>query len=104
MPTDRIEVGFYIDNVHWAPDGTLIAAGHRAPERARVGECVRGVSCEGVTSHVARVDVEALTAETIFTYPSNDNLRLGTAAIQVGDELWVGSVGESIRIARAPLD
>ena len=62
------------------------------------------MSCEGVTSHVARVDTVALTAETIFSYPSNDNLRLGTAAIQVGDELWVGSVGESIRIARAPLD
>lgn len=103
MPTDRIEVGFYVDNVHWAPDGSLLAAGHRAPDRARVGECVRGETCEGVTSHVARVDTEALTAEEIFSYPSNDHLRLGTAAIQVGDELWVGGVGEGLRIARAPL-
>ena len=61
------------------------------------------VSCEGITSYVARVDVDAGTVERLFSYPTNDLLRLGTAAIEVGDELWVGGIAQGTRIARAPL-
>jgi sugar lactone lactonase YvrE len=100
---NAIEVGFNIDNVHWAPDGALLAAGHNAPTRTRVGECIQRRTCEGITSHVARVDQQALTSEEIFTYPTNDNLILGTVAIVVGDELWVGGVAGGTRIARVPL-
>ena len=100
---DTVEVGFNIDNVHWAPDGTLLAAGHRAPTRTRVGECIGRRNCEGITSHVARVDTQALTSREIFTYPTNDYLILGTVAIEVGDELWVGGVAGGTRIARVPL-
>ena len=97
---DSVEVGFNIDNVHWAPDGTLLAAGHRAPTPRRVGECIGRQTCEGITSHVARVDTQALTSQEIFTYPTNDSLILGTVAIEVGDELWVGGVAGGTRIAR----
>ena len=100
---DAVEVGFNIDNVHWAPDGTLLAAGHRAPTRGRVGECIGRRTCEGITSHVARVDTDELTSREIFTYPTNDYLILGTVAIEVGDELWVGGVAGGTRIARVPL-
>ncbi|MEE2613112.1 MAG: hypothetical protein VX975_04740 [Acidobacteriota bacterium] len=100
---DAVEVGFNIDNVHWAPDGTLLAAGHRAPTPRRVGECIGRRTCEGITSHVARVDTQALTSQEIFTYPTNDYLILGTVAIEVGDELWVGGVAGGTRIARVPL-
>ena len=100
---DTVEVGFNIDNVHWAPDGTLLAAGHNAPTRNRVGECIGRRTCEGLTTHVARVDTQALTAQEIFTYPTDDNLILGTVAIEVGDELWVGQVAGGTRIARVSL-
>ncbi|MEE2638034.1 MAG: hypothetical protein VYE68_12470 [Acidobacteriota bacterium] len=103
VAADTIEVGFNIDNVHWAPDGTLLAAGHTAPTPTGVRDCIRGENCEGVMSYVARVDVDAGTSEQIFSYPSNDLVILGTAAIEVGDELWVGQVAEGTRIARAPL-
>ena len=43
-----------------------------------------------------------MTAEEIVNYPSNDLLILGTVAIQVGDEIWVGGVGRGERIARFP--
>ncbi len=99
---DAVEVGFNIDNVHWAPDGSLLAAGHSTPTSTRVGECMRQRMCEGITSRVARVDPQALTAREIFTYPTNDYLLLGTAAIQVGDELWVGGIAGGERIARVP--
>ncbi len=100
---DRVEVGFNIDNVHWAPDGTLLAAGHNAPTRTRVGECIQRQTCEGITSHVARVDTEALTSEEIFTYPTDEHLIQGTVAIEVGDELWVGQVAGGTRIVRVPV-
>ena len=97
-----IRVGFNVDNVHWASDGRLLAAGHSTPTRTRVGECMRERRCEGIVSRVARVDVQAFTADEFFTYPTNDHLRLGTAAIQVGDEVWVGGIAGGTRIARVP--
>ena len=55
-----------------------------------------------MTSRVAKVDPLRLTAEEIVRYPSNDFLILGTVAIQVGEEIWVGGVGGGDRIARFP--
>ena len=72
------------------------------PTRAAIGACIREGECEGVTSRVARVDLDTLTAEEVVRYPSNELLILGTVAIQVGDEIWVGQVAEGDRIARFP--
>ena len=55
-----------------------------------------------MTSRVARIDLDSLTAEEVVRYPSNDLLILGTVAIQVNDEIWVGQVAEGDRIARFP--
>ena len=92
-------VGFNVDNIHWSPDGHIFAAGHNAPSGGRIGECIRRINCEGITSHVAKVNIGTGDWTEIFTYPSNEYLRVGTVAIQVGDELWVGSVAGSSRIA-----
>lgn len=97
---DAAEVGFHIDNVHWAPDGSLFAAGHLGPTREAIGTCLRERKCEGVVSRVAKVHPESFAVEQLVRYPSNDLLILGTVAIQVGDELWVGGVGGGERIAR----
>ena len=51
---------------------------------------------------MARVDPEQLTAQEIIRYPSNEFLILGTVAIEVGDEIWVGGIAGSDRIARFP--
>ena len=96
-------VGFFIDNVHWASDGDLLAAGHIAPERSGIGTCIRDGACDDVQSRVAKVDVETGASTEVFTYPSNEHLILGTGAIQVGDEIWVGGVGGGTRIARVPV-
>ena len=97
-----IPVDHYIDNVRWGAGNTLLAAGHIGPTRASIGECIRGGNCEGVSSRVTRIDLDTLTAEEVVNYPSNDLLLLGTAAIDVGDEIWVGQVAEGDRIARFP--
>ena len=100
---EAVAVGFHIDNVRWGPGDTLLAAGHVGPRREAIGECIRERQCEGVTSRVARVDLQELTAEEVVRYPSNDLLILGTVAIQVGEEIWVGGVAGGDRIARFPV-
>lgn len=91
--TDSVDVGFHIDNVRWGPDGSLLAAGHHGDTPEAIFECLGQGQCDSVTSRVAQVDPESLEAEEIVRYPSNNVLPLGTVAIQVGDEIWVGGLG-----------
>ena len=95
-----VDVGHHIDNVRWAPDGSLLAAGHVGPAQNSVMLCLGQGRCDGVRSMVTRVDPERLTAQEIIRYPSNDLLILGTVAIEVGDEIWVGGIAGGNRIAR----
>lgn len=43
---------------------------------------------------MSQIDLRRFTAEEVVRYPSSDLLILGTVAIQVGDEIWVGGVAE----------
>ncbi len=100
---DSVDVGHHIDNVRWAPDGTLFAAGHAGPTPSSVFECLGQGQCDGVSSRVTRVDPDRLTAREIVRYPSNELVILGTVAIQVGEEIWLGGIAGSDRIARFPV-
>ena len=91
-----------VDNVHWAPDGTLLAAGHAGSGPDSIFACLGQGACDGVTSRVARIIPNSLAKEEIVRYPSNDRIILGTVGIQVGDEIWVGGVGGGERIGRFP--
>jgi hypothetical protein len=96
-----VDVGHHVDNVRWAPDGSLLAAGHVGDTPTAIFQCLgQGSGCDGVSSMVTRVDPERLTAREIIRYPSNDLLILGTVAIEVGDEIWVGGIAGGTRIAR----
>ncbi len=99
---DSVDVGFHIDNVRWAPDGTLLAAGHFWDDDDALGRCLGQGDCDGVTSRVARVDPERLTAEEIVRYPSNEHFLMGTVGLQVGDEIWLGGIAGADRIAIFP--
>ena len=99
---DSVELSFNVDNIRWSPDGSLLAAGHLAEDADSFARCWGERQCDGVTSHAARVDPERLTAEEIIRYPSNEHFLFGTVALQVGDEIWLGSVVGSNRIARFP--
>ena len=102
VETDSVGVGFHIDNVHFAPDGSLLAAGHAGSGPDSIFACIREGDCDGITSRVARVDPDSLTAEEVVHYPSNELLIVGTAGIEVGDEIWVGGIGGGQRIGRFP--
>ncbi|HAT29007.1 MAG TPA: hypothetical protein DCS89_18475 [Gammaproteobacteria bacterium] len=101
---DSVDVGHHVDNVRWAADGSLFAAGHNGSTPSAIFECLGQGLCDDVTTRVSRVDPEQLTAQEIIRYPSNEFLILGTVAIDVGDEIWVGGIAGSNRIARFPAE
>jgi hypothetical protein len=102
VQSDAVDVGHHVDNVRWGPDGSLFAAGHLGATQSAIGQCMGQGQCESVTSRVTEVDPQNLTAREIVRYPSNDLLILGTVAIQVGQEVWVGGIAGGERIARFP--
>ena len=95
-----VDVGHHIDNLRWAPDGSLFAAGHNGPSPISIFQCLSGGSCDGVSSMVTKVDPDQLVIDRIIDYPSNEFLILGTVAVQINDEVWVGGIAGGNRIAR----
>ena len=69
---------------------------------AALGQCLGRQQCDGVTSRVAKVDPDQLTAEEIVRYPSNEHFLMGTVGLQVGDEIWIGGIAGADRIVRVP--
>jgi hypothetical protein len=83
---DEVPLGFRVDNVHWARDGSLFAVG-------QAGESWKAVKIDPDTLAVRDVVVQADTPE----------FNAGTALVEVGDALWVGSFrGNRIVIVPAP--
>ena len=90
---DDIPVGFRLDNVRWAPDGSLFAAGQEGPP---------GGGLAMATSRVIKINPDTLKVQELIRYPFNDVFNFSTVAVQVGNEIWVGSV-RGDRIARFPM-
>lgn len=84
-------------------DGALLAAGQYAPVVTDIVSCLGGSGCDGVSTRVARITPNSLTAQQLLDYPSDENLILGTAAIEVGDEIWVGAIAGGNKISRFSL-
>jgi hypothetical protein len=81
---EEIDLGFRIDNIHWARDGRLIGAG-QADQDWRV----------------VTIDPETLAVETIYSQADRPGFGGGTVALEVGDALWIGSFqGDRIAIVR----
>ncbi len=87
QPTrDEVPLGFRVDNVHWARDGSLYAVG-------QAQQSWKAVKIDPNTLAVRDVLVEADTPE----------FNAGTALVEVGGTLWVGSFrGNRIAIFPAP--
>ncbi len=100
---DEISLGFRVDNVRWAPDGSLFVAGQGGPDAAIFGRGRgdAGANAGIATSTVGKVDPKTMKYQEIINYPTSDVISFGTVAVQVGDELWVGSA-RGDRISRYP--
>jgi hypothetical protein len=86
---ESVPVGFRLDNLRWAPDGTLLAAG-------------QGGTAPSQTSNVAKINPTTLKVQELVRNPAIDGFGVTTVAIQVANELWLGSV-RGDRIAIFPL-
>lgn len=87
---DEISLGFRVDNIRWARDGSLLAVGQGTGDNAQVWQ-------------VVKVDPETLEVRDVMSRQNNDVFTAGTVAVEVGDDLWVGSFrGDRIAIVPAP--
>jgi len=83
---DDVPLGFRVDNIHWARDGSLYAVGQAASNW-------KAVKIDPRTLAVRDVVIQADTAE----------FGAGTAVVEVGNKLWAGSYrGNRIVIIPAP--
>jgi hypothetical protein len=98
---DVVEVPFHPDNIRWQADGSLLSAGHYAPTIERASECLRK-TCPDAAAKVSRFDPQTMKAQEVVNYPSTELFFGATAALQVGNEIWLGSV-RGDRIARYPI-
>jgi hypothetical protein len=77
-----IDLGFRIDNIHWARDGKLLGAG-------QVGQDWR----------VVKIDPATMKVEQLYSQDDMPGFGGGTVALEVGNTLWVGSYrGDRIAI------
>jgi len=83
---DSIPLGFRVDNIRFAPDGLILAAGQGQQ-----------------TSNVVKIDPNTLKITELINQPNTQTFASGTVAVPVGNELWVGSFrGDRIAIFPAP--
>ena len=97
-----VDLGFFPDNIRWQADGSLLTAGHSAESIPRILECLETL-CDDMRTHTARVDPDTLAVEHVVDAPANEHFFTGTAALEVGGEIWMGSM-RGDRIARFPSD
>ena len=98
---DVIQLGFRPDNLRMALDGSVMfAAGHTDKD----GNSIAGErEPTRETTNVATIDPQTLDIDRVFVHPAMDGFIAATTAIQIGDELWLGSYrGDRLAYLPAP--
>ena len=84
-----VPLGFRVDNIRWAADGTLLATGQG------------GTAPAPQTTNIVKINPNTLQVQEVLKRENNAAFGAGTVAVEVGKELWVGSF-RGDRIARFP--
>jgi len=83
---EEVPLGFRVDNVRWASDGMLLAAGQGGVPPMQ-------------ESIVVKINPETLAVQEIIRRPNTEAFAAGTVAVEVGNDYWVGSYrGDRIAI------
>jgi hypothetical protein len=86
---DEIPLGFRVDNIRWARDGSLLAAGQGGAPGAQA-------------TIVVKIDPETLSVREVLRRPNIAGFTAGTVAVEVGSDYWVGSFrGDRLAIVPA---
>jgi hypothetical protein len=87
---DTVPLGFRVDNIRWAPDGSIFAAGQG------------GTAPGPQTSNVVKINPTTLRVQEIIKQTNTPEFGSGTVAVQIGKQIWVGSF-RGDRIALFPV-
>jgi sugar lactone lactonase YvrE len=71
---NEIPLGFRVDNIRWARDGSLLAAGQGDTD-----------------SEIVKINPDTLTVTKVMSRPDDGKFRAGTVAVEIGNDFWVGS-------------
>ena len=83
-------MGFRPDNIRMSPDGSVILA-------AGPGNVQTPRELSRETSNVAKIDPQTLEVQQMFRHPFIEGFGASTTAIQIGNEMWLGTYrGEMI--------
>jgi sugar lactone lactonase YvrE len=82
-----VPLGFRVDNLRWARDGSLLASGQGESPASTI---------------VVKIDPNTLAVTSILRQPDTPLFGAATVAVEVGKELWVGSF-RGDRVAIFPL-
>ena len=89
---DEIRLGFRVDNIRWASDGSLYAAGQTGSREVPVTDSV-----------IVKINPDTLAVREVYRRRDDDTFRSGTVAVEVGKDFWVGSyLGDRIAVVPAP--
>ena len=94
-----VSLDFLPDNLHWAPDGRLLVTG-QVSDLATLLECTQTRCPHGWA--VVALDPQTLKVTPVLRVEGTESFSDATGAIQVGDEIWVGTY-RGDRIAHVPL-
>src|SRR5690349_20754545 len=83
---DEIPLGFRVDNIHWARDGSLIDVGQATGAWKAV-----------------KIDPRTMAVRDLVTVADTPEFGGGTVIAEVGNKLWAGSfLGNRIAILPSP--
>ncbi len=98
-PSVSVSMDFLPDNTHWAPDGKLLVTGQASDIKSLL-KCDKPRCPHGWA--VVKLDPGTMQVTPILSVQGTEAFGDATGAIQVGDELWIGTY-RGDRIAHASL-
>jgi sugar lactone lactonase YvrE len=76
---DEVPLGFRVDNIRWAKDGSILASGQG------------GSTPADQTTTIVKIDPKTLTITPVLKRPNVEVFGGGTVAVEIGKDVWVGS-------------
>ncbi|GAA2339848.1 hypothetical protein [Dactylosporangium salmoneum] len=90
VQVDRVQLDILVDNLTWAPDGAILAAGAFDTTPTQIFTCFGTKDSCFFPCKVLRIDPDTFDVTEAVVY-GTDTFGLGTTGLAVGDEIWVSS-------------
>jgi len=85
-----VDTDFLVDNFTWTADGALLCAGQWTAHDTMVEE-FRHKSVSDIPIGVIRIDPRTLAVDTIIRGKAPEGWGMASVALEVGDEIWLGT-------------